>query len=347
MQESVTDVEPAVPSTSLTRLLPGTTSPRSLSDARVAREIAEDLAVRKERMNRGGGAVVGNQRRRRLESYSQSRGIVWPCRPASGLSAIALIVFAIISSSRAKAKRAEPKRTVKRAEPDLWERWEEADALKLELAKDGVRMAEALPVVSETATWLLHEPVYDARTDMFDAPCTQAGFEFSSGKCWETREQLPDTFRLVVDQEAPVRLGLSRPRSSVVIQAGEYLDIVKCYQKAATNQACTSRGFAVLASTYWHTYTWTCGSQLIAMVDRFLAGPSTSRKVPSSGLIGTQRFGNAGFGTAAGARRHASASTRRNRVSHGFAHRVSLVRRRRRVKEAAGSGRAAPLFVTC
>jgi hypothetical protein len=196
----------------------------------------------------------GNQCRRRLSRNRKARYCVAVPAGFWIVLVIAVIVFAIVSSSRAKAKRAEPRRT----EPDLWERWKQADALKLELARDGVRMAEELLVVSETSSWLLHEPVYNARTDMFDTPCTERDFELPSGKCWETRAELSNTFHWWADQEAPFRLALSRPRSSVVIQAGEYLDIVKCYQSVNEPGMYVTR-VCRTGENRWHTYTWSCG----------------------------------------------------------------------------------------
>lgn len=113
-------------------------------------------------------------------------------------------------------------------ELDISSQFEKADALALELARQCVDLAEALPAIDEKSSWLLHEPVYDARTDFFDPPCVETGFEYYSGRCWTDYGGLAEVFSRWSYHEARVRLGLYGVRTTSVIPAADHIDIVFC-----------------------------------------------------------------------------------------------------------------------
>ena len=166
--------------------------------------------------------------------------------------ALAAIGFMMFRSKGAGAARDTPEKS------DLWTRWKQRDAMTPDVVKEGVRLAEALPIVDEGTSWLLHEPVYDARTDMFDPPCSAPDFEYSSGRCWTSREALADVFRSWAEFEAAIRLELMRPRTSSVIAASDHIDIVACLDSVNEPGVRVVR-LSRVAADRWHTHVWTCG----------------------------------------------------------------------------------------
>ncbi len=161
-----------------------------------------------------------------------------------------VLVVVIVRSSRA-GRAASP------AEPDLNTRFKNADAMKPELVKEGVRMAYALPIVDEGSSWLLHQPIYDARTDMFDPPCKESGFGYSSGNCWVSPESLPDEFQIWADQTASFRAGIGRPLVNVIVPAPEHLDIIACLNSVNEPGLRVIR-LCRVAEDRWHSNVWSC-----------------------------------------------------------------------------------------
>jgi hypothetical protein len=143
-------------------------------------------------------------------------------------------------------------------ESDLSSRFKAADALALELGRQCVDWAEALPVIDERTSWLLHEPIYDARTDVFDPPCVENGFEYSSGRCWVAGEGLGDVFRRWSGDEAQVRLGLSRPRTTSLIRAADYIDMVWCFY-SVNEPGLQALRLCRVDANRWHKHVWQCG----------------------------------------------------------------------------------------
>ena len=142
------------------------------------------------------------------------------------------------------------------AEPDLNTRFKNSDAMVPELVKEGVRMAYALPIVDRDSSWLLHDPVYDARTDMFDPPCKESGFQFS-GSCWKSPETLPDTFAMWAERTASFRAGIGRPLVNVIVPAPEHLDIIACLDSVNEPGLRVIR-LCRVAEDRWHTNVWSC-----------------------------------------------------------------------------------------
>src|SRR5258706_695085 len=93
---------------------------------------------------------------------------------------------------------------------------------------------------------------------MFDPPCRDRDFQFASGRCWETRDKLPEVFAIWAGHEASFKLGLSRPRTGAVIPAGEYIDIVNC-RYSVNEPGLTVIRVSRVAEDRWHTQVWTCG----------------------------------------------------------------------------------------
>lgn len=145
------------------------------------------------------------------------------------------------------------------AEPDLDTRFKNRDAMIPEVLKEAVRMAEALPIVDQATSWLLHEPVYDAKTDTFDPPCAAREFGDSAGRCWESIESLSTYFRnWWAEPTASFRTGISRPLTDVIVPARDHLDVISCFHSVNEPGLRVVRVTRV-AEDRWHTHVWTCG----------------------------------------------------------------------------------------
>ena len=165
---------------------------------------------------------------------------------------LAIAVFAFFASRVSGGSRAGSD------ESDISSQFKKADALALELARQCVDLAEELPVIDEQTSWLLHEPIYDARTDVFDPPCVESGFEYSSGRCWIAGEGLAEVFRRWSEDEARFRLGLTRPRTTSLIRAADYIDIVWCFYSVNEPGLETLR-LCRVGENRWHRHVWSCG----------------------------------------------------------------------------------------
>lgn len=166
-----------------------------------------------------------------------------------GLVVLAIAIF------RSKGAPGAPKAPV---ETDLGKRFEEKDALAADLAKECASMAMALPIVDLHTSRLFHDPVYDAKNDLFDPPCKEQDFEYSSGRCWTSRESLPEVFRIWADHEAGFKTGLSRPRTGCVVPASDHIDVITCPYSINEPGLFVVRVSRV-AEDRWHVHHWTCG----------------------------------------------------------------------------------------
>lgn len=141
---------------------------------------------------------------------------------------------------------------------DVLDRFKEADALAPEIVKECVRAAQALPIVDEKTSWLLHDPVYDARTDQFDPPCKEKEFEWATGDCWLTPDSLPKAFEPYAEAEAQDRLKLSRPRHASFIVDNDHLDVVTCYE-SINEPGVYVRRVSRVGPERWHESFFRCG----------------------------------------------------------------------------------------
>lgn len=144
------------------------------------------------------------------------------------------------------------------AKNDVMDRFKQKDALVPEIVQECVRAAKALPIVDKATSPLFHEPVYDAKSDLFDPPCKENDFQWTTGRCWDGPDTIHKAFEMYADREASDRLGLARPRSSCMIPAGDHIDVIHC------DYSVNEPGVSVLrvsrvAEDLWHVYQFTCG----------------------------------------------------------------------------------------
>jgi hypothetical protein len=162
---------------------------------------------------------------------------------------ILIVIVVVVLATRRSSKTP--------AEPTVSQRFAEVGALEPKLAAEGARMAEALPIVDKATSWLLHEPVLDARHG-FDPPCVASDFESSDGKCWQSRDALPEVFQQWAHDEAMIRLEMTGHRTSVLVPAAEHIDIIRCHYSVNEPGLGVVR-ICRVAEDKWHTIYFSCG----------------------------------------------------------------------------------------
>lgn len=145
-------------------------------------------------------------------------------------------------------------------EDSVENRYKKRDALAPVLLQECVRAAQALPILDEGTIGLLHDPVYDAKVDRFDPPCTEGDFQGTTGKCWRSPDTIHDVFEFYADQEASFRLELSRPRTNSVVAADDHIDVVHCHQSVNEPGVNVTRVCRV-AEDRWHVHSFRCGME--------------------------------------------------------------------------------------
>src|SRR4030067_130631 len=102
-------------------------------------------------------------------------------------------------------------------EKDARQLFRESDDLAAKLAGEWAGRAESMPVSDPASSDLLHLPVYDCATDLFELPCTAPLKELAS-------PELPDLFGGWADEEARHRTGVMIGRRSQTVVDGWGLD---------------------------------------------------------------------------------------------------------------------------
>jgi hypothetical protein len=170
---------------------------------------------------------------------------------------LVVVAFAILKNRGTGGAKAPEKRS-------LTELFERKDALVPQIVQECVRAAQELPIVDSATSWLHHDPVYDARTDMFDPPCKDDDFRRSTGDCWLTLDTLPKAFERFAESEAGFRLELSRPRADTLVAAGDHIDVVTCVQ-SIDEPGVYVRRLSRVSEGRWHEHFFQCGMGNSAM----------------------------------------------------------------------------------
>ncbi len=135
---------------------------------------------------------------------------------------------------------------------------DEANALAPRLVEQYVERAKALPIVDRSSSLLLHRPIYDCGTDLFEPPCTGRGFDgFPAGPCWLSAADLPAFFKHDAKRVAQTQAGVVLQAGVAIVRGGDFLDVVEAThaQKPGGLVARLVR----VAPDRWHVHRWKAG----------------------------------------------------------------------------------------
>ena len=136
-----------------------------------------------------------------------------------------------------------PKKDVRRL-------FQEADELAAKLADEWTARAKEMPIQDPDSSDLLHMPVYDCATDLYELPCAAPRKQLST-------PELPDIFRGWADEETRHRTGVMiGPRAHALIDGRDFVDLL--YNQTHEPGACVTRIVRV-GEDLWNELGWRSG----------------------------------------------------------------------------------------
>lgn len=135
-------------------------------------------------------------------------------------------------------------------EKDARRLFRESDELAAKLADEWAGRAKIMPVSDPDSSDLLHLPVYDCATDLFELPCESRRDELAT-------QGLAGLFRSWADEEARHRTGaVIGRRAQAVVDGGDFIDLL--YAQTLEPGASISR-LVRTAEDGWEVVRWRAG----------------------------------------------------------------------------------------